>query len=110
MTVQFADGAREVVPDSAAIMRRLDTLMEMHGPPGSAPIVPTREVADEEAHIGLVVDGLVFYFNHFSDTGWARSICAKVHAALPPVIRELVPYVALIASVRAAIHGKIERC
>ncbi len=102
MLLTPADCEPEVVPDSAAILRRLDKLQ-----PAEDAFYPTPEVTEADTHIGSTINALLLYFNHVSDDGWRRSIRAKLASALPPLIRSIVPYALLLGGVRAKVREEV---
>eukprot|EP00171_Calliarthron_tuberculosum_P016956 IDg16956t1 len=98
LSIAVPEGAPEVIPDSTAILHRLDALMSASG--AAAPLYEPEGVADADAHICSTINALVLYFNHVSDDGWARSMRAKFSTSLPPVVRNIVPYAALMSGMR----------
>jgi len=84
LTPEMLYNRKDVVPDSSAILRHLDTALPLAAPRA---FFPTPAVADADAHVGTVVNACVLYWNWVSDAGYARSIRAKGAAAAPALLR-----------------------
>lgn len=93
----------EVIPDSTAILKRIDELcVDKY-----EPLFPSEQVAEAEQHISETINALVLYFNHVSDDGWHRTIRAKLASFFPPILRNFIPYALLMKSARENFRVKV---
>lgn len=103
MTVTTAeDGTPEIIPDSSAILRRIDTLAAGH-----EGLFKTEDIGEAEKHICGKINALVLYFNHVSDEGWSRSIREKMRQSVPALLRPVIPYAILMRSVRSSMRERV---
>ena len=105
LTVAQPDGSEKVIPDSSAILRELDSLL----PSSAESFFGDNAISEAEKHASTTINAFVLYFNHVSDDGWRRSIRQKAFSSVPFPIRYLIPYGALLGSVRARFREQVMR-
>lgn len=96
-----SDSEREVVTGSAAIIRRIDELVEFEA------LCSLDEAVNAQSHINTEINALLLYYTMVSEAGWIRSTRAYCVASSPPVVGKLLPYRQMHRRKRAEVRVEI---